>query len=184
MAIQELEDDLIRKIKLQRGVHSYFEQRSKMQSIFIKSILIVLPAMLTFIAFSDFDFLKIYLPTITENSIRLIIGSLSFILFITGILSEVFNISVVYERHREAIEQYSELLRNMKEQKSNLTEEQITNFNQRYFSISTNSIHISSKKFIRGEKFHLKNQVLRAVMKKNPFKCKWQIRKQALKDFK
>jgi len=183
MDSKALKDDLIRKIYLQRGVHSYFEHRWKVQNIILKSTLIVLPAILVFATFSDFDFLQSYISKLSESDIRLFVGIISFILFITGILSEIFQISIIHEKHRDAIERYSELLRNIREAGSNISEYKISALNQQYISISSNTIHISSKRFGKAEKQHLKQSAMRKIMKKNPFRFNFQIRREAKNEF-
>jgi hypothetical protein len=177
--MSSLRNDLEKKINLQRGVNSYFEQRGKLISILIKTVLIVLPAFLTFIAFSDFVFLKYYVPSLSEETLRLIIGLISFSLFIIGVISEVFNVTVVHERHRESIEQYSALLREMKELPPQCSEEQLKLLNQKYTFISGSSPSISPKDFNKAESFHLKNELLRDARKADPFGCTWDIRKKA-----
>lgn len=172
-------DDLKRKIDLQRGVHSFYEIRARRLAILTKVILIIFPALLTLAAFSDFNFLHKFVPNLTEEGIRLSIGIVSFILFVVGVLSEIFGVTIKHEKHREAIEQYSELRREFREAQQPISDEVAKVFNQRYIAISSTAIPLNSAKFGKAEKYHLKHQAFRKAVKENPFGFFFTIRKRA-----
>lgn len=173
-------DDISWKIDLQRDVHAYYEIKWKRYSIFIKTILIVFPAFLTFAAFSDFNFLQIFLPSLTEHVLRLSIGLISFVLFLVGVVSELFGVVIRHEQHRDAIEKYSELRREIREVEQEITNEQLRSFNQRYIAISNSSLSLSTAEYRKAVGYRLRDKALRGARKRDPFGSWWAIRKSAI----
>lgn len=167
--MSDLVRDLERKIDLQRSVHSFHEIRTRRIGILVQVSLIVFPAFLTLAALSDFEFLQTFFPVLTEEILRLAIGFLSLILFLVAVISDVFNIVRRPEKHRDAIEQYTQLLGEIREATKPLHPDQEKLFSQRYFSISSNAIPTSSSGFIRAEKAYLREAALREAAKENPF---------------
>ena len=173
--MDEIIDDLERKIKVQRDNHSFFEQKRKNISIWIKCINIIIPGIITFIAFSDFDFLTKHFNINNFKSI-IIIGLLSFILFLISIFDEIFKLTSNYQSHRLAIEQYSLLLRDIKIFKKEIDQcdhedivNAVENYNQRYLQISSSSITFTDKEFLQALKASQIKEIIKVEIVKNPF---------------
>ena len=178
----DVKQDLIRKINIQRSAHSYFEHRRKLISILFKAINIVIPAFITFVAFSDLTFLNKFVSKLTKDHITLIIGLGAFAMFLCSVFDEIFDISTKYKEHRNAIEQYSQLLRDMKIVSINekdSTNTRIELFNQRYIQISSNTIAFTAKEFSKAEKNIYRNHAIRQAIKKEPFLRFWEIKSKA-----
>lgn len=179
-------EDLKNKIKLQRSIHSYFEQRKKFISRIIISISIIIPAFLTFLAFSDIEFLKNYFPHLSSNTLILLFGCFSFILFLLSIFTEIFKLTDVHKEHRSSIEQYSILLRNIKlfekeNRKHDETEVAIMEFNKNYLQIAGSSVSFTDSEFLRGEQYALRKEIIRQGIHEKPFLPLRQIVKESKK---
>ena len=180
----DIEAALERKSILQRSIHSYFEHRSRIISVIVTSVGIILPAMLTFIVFSDISFLKQYIPSINPNNLKLVIGLSSFLLFLLAVFDQIFQITTRHNEHRRAIELYTQLLRDMTiAELGNVSGDEsnfkLELFNQRYLQVSSNTIHFTEDKFARAEKAHLKYRAIRKARKELVFAWPWQVNKRA-----
>ena len=184
--MKTIKNDLIRKINLQRSIHSYYERTTKHKALIFRSISIIAPAIVTFIAFSDFSFLKEFIPELSENHIKLTIGIIAFIIFLNSVFDEIFKISEKHKKHRNAIEQYSQLLRDIKltiaqNPEINDHDSKIEMYNQRYIQLSANTIPFTDKQFNKAELEMLKCRAIRETIKKEPFLRFWEIKKKAQK---
>jgi hypothetical protein len=169
---------------LQRSAHSFYEHRSRIVSIFVTAVSIILPAMVAFIAFTDISFVKEYLPWIDQNNLRISMGFGSLVLFLLAVFDQIFQITTRHNEHRRAIELYSQLLMDIRNanlsgvptKEGNIRVEQ---FNHRYLQIAANTLSFSEGSFARAEKAYLKNRALGQARKEHVFAWPWKIRRRA-----
>jgi hypothetical protein len=176
--------NLEHRVLLQRSAHSYYEHRSRIVSIVVTAVSIILPATVAFIAFTDVSFVKTYLPWVNENIMKISIGLGSLVLFLLAVFDQIFQITTRHNEHRRAIELYSQLLMDIRNAKLdgvpakelNIRLEQ---FNHRYLQIASNSLSFTEGKFARAEKAYLKQRALRQARKELVFAWPWKIRRRA-----
>ena len=179
----ELLQDVIRKIRIQRGLHAVFEQRTKSLSVFLKVINISLSSLVATLAFSDTQILRILLPFIDSSLVLLYIGGIGFLLFIGNILIEVFSIHQHHQEHRMAIELFTSLLREIKEklQDSDVNQSSLAEiYNQRYLQVVTNTRKFTNRQYSKSHPKYVRSNCRRLVLKKNPFIRPWKIREAAI----
>ncbi len=172
----EIIDDLIKKVKIQRDLHSYFEQKRKALSILIKVINILIPGLLTLIAFADFDYISILIKIENTRYIIIFLGILSFCLFVISIFDEIFNLTTNFRSHRLSIEQYSLLIRDIKIFKKKIDKFQdneiirkIEAYNERYMQISSSSLTFTDKEYLKASKASKIKKRIKLEISRNPF---------------
>ncbi len=175
-----LYQDLVKKVRLQRGLHRYYELRTRFTATFVKIIDIVLPAHIVFLVFSDLTSLSSYLKWLTPVTIELLIGASGFILFVTSVLTEVFKGDSRHLDHRKAIERYTELLQEIqlteaKAKAGRTRAEMFESFNKRYLQITVTSPTFTDKQFERAMVYLLRSKAVKSARKENPFAPFWQV---------
>lgn len=154
-------NDLIKKIRLQKALHSYYENLYKPWGMIIKVFLFILPAIVTFLALSDLEIFKIFFPNVQKETIYVIISLISFVLFILTILSEIFNIDLKCKLHRDAINRLVRLRDNYTDElnKSEKSEEIniiIKKYKELYYEIIQSSLEFTDSQYLRGMKYYIK----------------------------
>jgi hypothetical protein len=173
------------RVLLQRSAHSYYEHRSRIVSIVVTAVSIILPATIAFIAFTDISFVKAYLPWISQNALKLSIGFGSLVLFLLAVFDQIFQITTRHNEHRRAIELYSQLLMDIRNATLDgvpikETRIRVEQFNHRYLQIAANTLSFTEGKFARAEKAYLKMRALRQARKELVFAWPWKIRTRAI----
>jgi len=176
--------DLERNTVLQSSAHSYYEHRSRIVSIVVTAVSIILPAIIAFIAFTDISFVKTYLPWVELTDLRMTMGFGSLVLFLLAVFDQIFQITTRHNEHRRAIELYSQLLMDIRianmdgvpQKESNIRVEQ---FNQRYLQIASNTLSFTEGQFARAEKAFLRKRALHQARKELVFASPWKIRSKA-----
>ena len=181
--------DLVRRIRVQRGLHRYYELRTRFSATLIRVINIVLPAHIVFFVFSDITTFSRYVPWLTPFVVEIFIGVAGFILFITSILTEVFKGDRRHLDHRRAIERCAELLQEIKlcdlqAMSGKMRGEAFENFHKRYLQITVTSPTFTDKQFERASAYLLRQKALKLARRENPFAHPWRIRKIALSKVK
>jgi hypothetical protein len=85
--------NLEHRVLLQRSAHSYYEHRSRIVSIVVTAVSIILPATVAFVAFTDVSFVKAYLPWVNENIMKISIGLGFLVLFLLAVFDQIFQIT-------------------------------------------------------------------------------------------
>jgi hypothetical protein len=176
--------DLECRVALQRSAHSYYEHRSRIVSIAVTAVSIILPATIAFVAFTDVSFIKTYLPWVSQNTLKLSMGFGSLALFLLAVFDQIFQITTRHDEHRRAIELYSQLLMDIGNARLDgvplkETRIRVEQFNHRYLQIAANTLSFTERKFARAEKSYLKMRALRQARKELVFAWPWTIRKRA-----
>ena len=176
--------DLEYRVALQRSAHSFYEHRSRIVSIAVTAVSIILPATIAFVAFTDIAFIKAYLPWISQSALKLSIGFGSLVLFLLAVFDQIFQITTRHDEHRRAIELYSQLLMDIGNAKLDgvplkETRIRVEQFNHRYLQIAANTLSFTERKFARAEKAYLKIRALRQARKELVFAWPWKVRRRA-----
>jgi hypothetical protein len=184
ITIDKLRTDLVRKIRLQRGVHDVFEGKARALLTAQKTINVVFTAFITLIVFADFGLIGKILPHFSGQPASITVGVISFIIFVMNALADVFGLSSRYTDHLRAIQLYSDLLRDIKQSKVNtydsVTEREVLmQLNDRYMQITFSSLNVGGRRFVHGETIYLRRRALRLAKKEAPFAYWWTIRKRA-----
>ena len=171
--------ELLEKIRIQKGLHSYYEMVTKPVSMFLKAVFIILPALITFLAISDLSILSYIIKIHDKDDVYIIITIIGFLLFLLSILSEIFEIEVKYKLHRSTINQLIKLRTNyLSELEKNEEDElRITEkYSGLYLEIIQNCPEFTDKQYIKGKKYYIKrlekkmelDQKLRCLDKVDP----------------
>jgi hypothetical protein len=168
------EEDLVRKIRLQRGVHDILEERSGLLLNAQRSVNLIGSAFITLIVFADFGLINTLAPTFSGSPTLLAVGSLSFFIFIMNTIADLFSLSATNNSHLQAIQQYTYLLSDIKKNKHgsptrSIDTRDINQFYDRYLQISNNTNNASGKKFDKAQQKYLKRRAIRIATKKIPF---------------
>jgi hypothetical protein len=169
-----LYEGLLRKIRLQRGLHRYYELRTRRTANLVKSLNIILPAHIVFLVFSDVAALSSHLHWLTPQLIGGLIGATGFILFVTSVLTEVFKGDQRHLDHRQAIENLAELLQeieisDVRDKSPEMRRDLFENFNKRYRQITITSPKFTDKQFDRAVAYLLRSKARKLARKENPF---------------
>lgn len=70
----QLREDLIRKTQLQRGVHSYYEERMKVIAVGWRIGLLLVPAVIVFVAIADSKILSVVGLNLNSGQAKAIVG--------------------------------------------------------------------------------------------------------------
>ena len=179
-----MKDDLERKASVRRSAHAYYEHRSRIVSVFVTAISIILPAIIVFIAFTDISFVKVYVSWVDINDLRVAMGIGSLVLFLLAVFDQIFQITNRHNEHRRAIELYSQLLMDIRTvhldgvptKERNIRLDQ---FYQRYLQIASNTLSFTENGFSKAEKAYHKKRALRQARKELSFAWPWKIRRRA-----
>lgn len=182
--IMEFRKDLIRKIKLQRGVHDVFEDKTRRLLTFQKLINVVFTAFITLIVFADFGLIEKLSPKYSGQPAMLTVGVISFIIFTINSIADVLHLSNRNADHLRAIQQYTDLLRSIKKSHfsghDTATEREILiQLNDRYMQLSSSVFNVGGKNFAKGQAIYLRRRAKRLTRKMYPFACWWTINKKA-----
>ncbi|HUX11685.1 MAG TPA: hypothetical protein VMW87_01580 [Spirochaetia bacterium] len=174
--------DLVNKIRLQRGLHRYYELRTRYVATAIRVVSIVLPAHIVFLVFSDLTSLTSHVKWLTRGVIEITIGAAGFILFVTSLVTEVFKGDRRHLDHRRAIERYSELLQEIElldfsGRSAKMRAELFDSFHKRYLQITVTSPTFTDKQFESAMTYLVRSKALKLARKENPFASNRQVRK-------
>ncbi|WP_455381459.1 hypothetical protein [Salinispira pacifica] len=174
--------DLVKKIRLQRGLHRYYELRTRYVATVIRVINIVLPAHIVFLVFSDITSLSSVIRWLTPAVIKFTIGGAGFVLFITSLVTEVFKGDRRHLDHRRAIERYSELLQEIElsdfgGRSAKMRGELFESYHKRYLQITVTSPTFTDKQFEVAMTYLIRSKALKLARKENPFASPWQARR-------
>ncbi len=174
---ETLREELTRKIKLQRGIHDYYEDITRLWLTIQKTINVVVTAFITLIIFADFGLIEKLFPSYSGTKAMLTVGSISFLLFVINALADVFRLSTKHIEHLHAIQLYTSLLQDIRKAKSSghpdKTElELLHQFNDRYMQISVSVLNVGGRKFERAQRVYLRRRARRKAIQDKPF-AKW-----------
>lgn len=184
IANDKLRSEIVRKIRLQRGVHDVFEDNARRLLTVQKVINVIMTAFITLIVFADFGLIGKILPQYSGDPAIITVGVMSFVLFVMNALADVFSLSSRYTDHLRAIQLYSDLLRDIKQSQTasydESTEREILlQFDNRYMQITLSSLNLGGRKFEHGETIYLRRCARRLAKKEAPFASCWAIKKRA-----
>ena len=182
-AIQELKD----KIYLQRGVQSFWEQRTRAFSNRYKVVVVTLSGLLTFLALADLPGLLPSISLLAHVDTPLVLGLLSLLIFLLSIFVDIFSVSHRHTEHRRAVDRYTMLLRDLygmaNSGDTQPTTESVSEIERRYRDISTSVVTLTDAQFEQGERAYLRRRLRRRVIKQypmaGPVKRWWLMRRQA-----
>jgi hypothetical protein len=164
--IKELKD----KIYLQRGVHSFYEEKYRKLGLIYKICIILIPSLITFFSIADTELIKNLGISISIDNLRAICALLSFVLLVVTIAIDPLNIAEKFNEHKKTLNRYTILLRDLKEVEYNQSSKNtLENLEIRYRDISQNCISITDKNFAFAEKKYLQRWAKRNIIKSNPF---------------
>jgi hypothetical protein len=155
-------EELLNKIRLQKGIHSYFEMRTKIFAKMLKIVLILFPAVITFLAIANESMIKFIFGQVDKDFVLIAITLISFILFILAVFAEVFGIDVKYKLHRNIINQLIKLrdeLNHRIEQNPDQAIEITRELRNIYLEIIQSGIQLSDNEFFRAKKYYYKRCV-------------------------
>ncbi len=154
------ENEFIKKIRLQKALHSYYENLCKPWGMTIKVFLFILPAIVTFLAFSDLEIFKTFCPNVQKETIYVIISLISFVLFILTVLSEIFNIDLKCKLHRDAINRLVRLRDNYMDEFNKSEESEKINITKKYkelyYEIIQSSLEFTDGQYLKGMEYYVK----------------------------
>jgi hypothetical protein len=186
---KRLLEDLIRKIRLHRGVHDVHLDKNRALLNFLKVFNIVSSSIITLVIFADFGLIKVIFPNLNNFWVMLVVGFISFFLFLLNSIINSFNIDHCEFEHGRAIELLSDLLRDIRKIDFESIEDKskellINQFNDRYMQITFSTINIGGRKFEKANAIYLKRQARKLAIKENPFQNSIQIRQLAIQKVK
>jgi hypothetical protein len=153
------QNDLINKIRLQKGLHSYYEMKKKPLAISVKVVLIVIPALTAFLSIADIDILKIFFPSINEKHVLVSISLVSLFLFIISVLTDIFGIDEKYKEHRIAINQLIKLRKSYQneiEDRPDNSNEITRKYNDIYSEIVNTFPEFTDRQYKKGKEYYIK----------------------------
>jgi len=177
--------NLAAKIRLQRGVHDISLGRLMFYSNALKIINVVFSCFVTLIVFADFGLVAAVIPSFSGLPAMILVGILSFIILIANIMSDVFNVNSRITRHVQAIDKYTELLKdiiNLKQREHDLTVFDI--YNDRYLEISRYSNGFLGYAFDEAKKKYYMKIAIAHAIKINPFLSRNKIKKIAVDSYR
>ena len=151
--------EFLNKIRLQKGLHSYYEMRKKPLAITSKILMIVVPAIIAFLSIANIDILKLFVPQINNMIISAIISLISLFLFIFSVLIDLFGINVNYKEHRMAINQLIKLRTNFQneiEDNPGKENDIVRKYNDIYSEIVTTLPEFTDKQYKKGKEYYIK----------------------------
>lgn len=166
--------DLVRKIRIQRGVHDFLEDKTKFLLNTQKLINVTLSALITLVIFSDFGLLTEIFPSFSGKPAMLLTGCMSLIIFIVNLTADVFSLSENNAKHLQTIQQLTDLLSDIKKSKYSNEDQSIKNdrlqeFYERYLQISNSAINPGGKAFDRAQARYLQRRAIKIAIQQNPF---------------
>lgn len=178
---EELLKSVVRKIRLQRGVHDFSESRLSRYLTSLKVINVLFSSFITLIVFADFGLIEKLLPSISGLPVQLTIGVLSFFLFVINVLADVFHLEDKKVSHLNAIQQYTTLLNEIKNEYAktagNIEATRVTKFNEQYLEIAKSVIKIEGRKFTIAYNEYLKKRCYKLALERQPFSSKTDLMK-------
>lgn len=180
----DLQHDLVRRIRLQRGVHDILEDKTKRMLSFQKVINVFTSAFITLVVFADFGLLTKLAPSVSGFPVMLGVATAAFLIFILNTLYDVFSIAEKNATHLRAIQQYTDLLSELKKSKyssdtNQIEENTLLQFHSRYLQISASSNNAGGHKFDTAQQRYLVKRALRKAREDNPFATTKEIKSRA-----
>ena len=160
-------DEFLNKLRLQKGLHSYYEMKKKPISLITKALLIIIPAIITFLSISDMETLRTVFPLEGQSTLMILISLISIFLFLISVLSEVFGIQEKYKEHRIAINQLIKLRKNFQNE---MDEEQgdkkqiIKKYNDIYIEIVQTFPEFTDSQYFKGKKYYLQRLKMKKIL--------------------
>jgi hypothetical protein len=151
--------DLLDRIYIQKAVQSYYYTRTHTYSVITKILMLLLPAVVTFISCSDLSILNYLFGMKDKVESLTVITIISFCLFLLSIYIEVFNINTKSESHKSAINRLIKLKHEYCHQLDldQKNEVLITEkYQQLYTEIIESSPQFTDNQFIKGKKEYIK----------------------------
>lgn len=151
--------EFLNKIRLQKGLHSYYEMRKKPFAIASKILMIVVPAVIAFLSIANIDILRLFIPRIDNLIISAIISMISLFLFVFSVLIDLFGINVNYKQHRMAINQLIKLRTNFQNEIEVNPENEndvVRKYNDIYSEIVTTLPEFTDKQYKKGKEYYIK----------------------------
>jgi len=160
-------------------VHDHIEDKIS-QFIKIQKIINVLfSSFITLVVFADFGLIEKLAPDFSGLPTQITIGILSFILFIVNVLSDVFQIPDKKLSHLKAIQQYTELLSEIKNENAStngtIVATKVVEFNEKYLQITRNAIQIGGRIFTKSHIKYIQKKCIALAAQKHPFDSKKEI---------
>ena len=181
---QNLQSDLVRRIRLQRGVHDILEDRTQSLLSFQKVVNVGTSAFITLVVFADFGLVEKLAPSISGLPAMLAVAVIALLVFIMNALYDVYSVAEKNATHLQAIQQYTDLLSDLKKAKYSNSSEQIDDATlmqclSRYLQISASATNAGGNKFDKAQEKYLKRRALRRAREEIPFGSKAEIVKRA-----
>jgi len=162
-------NELVKKLRQQKGVHSYYEMKSKPIAIIIRICLLVIPAFITFLSISDIENLKILFPSIELKYLMLLISIISLILFVISVLTEIFGIDEKYKEHRNAINQLIKLRKNLQNEIDEHPDKEndiVRKYNDIYSELVNTFPQFTDRQYMKGKKYYIERLEQKNVLEK------------------
>ena len=182
--IARFQEDLVRKIRLQRGVHDVLEDSTSLLLKWQKIVNVVITSFITLIVFADFGLINDIAPAYSGKPASITVGLIAFSLFVINSLADVFQLSSRNSEHQQSIQFYTDLLADLKknqaaEHEMNTKREILQQQHEHYLQITNFSKKIGGNKFERAQSKYLKRKAIRLAKKKEPFLGYFKSRKEA-----
>ncbi len=185
-ASAKLSRELVRKVRLQRGIQSYWGGRAALLAAFVKSMNVVLSVFIAVLAFSDLGFLRGICPWLSQENEILLMGGAGLAIFLANALFNVFGLWDRPGMHTKAVELYSELLQDMRKARleskgGDAVTAYLDQFNDRCMEIQTATVNVRGRAFNRAEAAYIRRELLRMARREIPFAFPWTVRRRATK---
>lgn len=179
-----LQNDLVRRIRLQRGVHDILEDKTKRLLSLQKVINVFASSFITLVVFADFGLMAKIAPSVSGFPVMLSVAVTAFIIFVLNALYDVFSIADKNSTHLRAIQQYTDLLSDMKKAKyssiaEEIAEETLLQLHSRYLQISASSTNAGGNMFDKAQEKYLQRRAIRKAREENPFASTREIKQRA-----
>lgn len=180
----DLQQDLVRKIRLQRGVHDILEDQTQTLLSLQKTVNVCTSAFITLVVFADFGLVVKLAPPLSGLPVMLSVAVMAFLVFLMNALFDVFSIAEKNATHLQAIQQYTDLLSDLKKAKyssqtGGIDEKTLMQCLSRYLQISASATNAGGNKFDKAQEKYLKRRALRKAREGNPFASSKEIKKTA-----
>ncbi|QFS88099.1 MULTISPECIES: hypothetical protein [unclassified Marinobacter] len=179
-----LESDLIRRIRLQRGVHDILEDKTQNWLSFQKIVNVCSGAFITLVVFADFGLISKLAPSASGLPVMLSVAVTALLVFIMNALYDVYSVSEKNATHLQAIQQYTDLLSDLKKAKysnpqKRIDEATLMHCLSRYLQISASATNAGGNSFDKAQEKYLKRRALRKAREEIPFGSKKEVEQRA-----
>lgn len=173
---KDLLSSVVKKIRLQRGMHDYVESNLSQYITVLKITNVLFSSFITLIVFADFGLIEKLYPSISGLPVQIAIGVVSFFLFVLNVLADVFQLEDKKLSHLNAIQQYTALLNEIKNEyartSGNIEAARVIKFNEQYLEITKNIIQIGGRRFTKAHSEYLKKRCYKLAIERQPFESK------------